>query len=300
MSNIKRQIVSSDIFQKVTARLHQHGRLHQLKGMYSEIIEKYQGQQPTLHIGEKCSNYIWLCWWQGEDLMTPLVRECCARIKRFNPNKQVIVITENNMEQYVTFPEYILEKYHKGIISKTHMSDLLRAELLARYGGAWMDATIYTFSSIPERCYEKTLYTGKCKYNKKDYNVSRNRWTTYFWVSPWPEHTLFRFISDFWQAYWKDHDTLTEYFLTDYVIDLGYRTIPFIRKELDAVDTGGCGENFWILLHKLRDDYSIDEMKNIQQKNWMQKLSYKGEDRIQKQAAHPEKSFYKVLFMETI
>ena len=266
--------------------------------MCSEIIEKYQGQQTTLHIGETYSNYIWLCWWQGEDSMSPLVRECCARIKRFNPNKQVIVITENNMGQYVTFPEYILEKYQKGIISKTHMSDILRVELLARYGGAWMDATIYTFSSIPERFYEKTLYTGKCKYNKKDYNVSRNRWTSYFWVSPWPEHVLFRFLSDFWQTYWKKHNTLIEYFLIDYVIDLGYHTIPSIKKELDAVDTGGCGEDFWVLLKKLCEDYSPKLIDEIHQKNWMQKLSYKGEEIIQQKALHPDNSVYKALFID--
>ena len=224
MINIKEKIVSSFVFQKVTARLYQHRMRHQLKAMCSEIIEKYQDQKP-LHNGGPCSNYIWLCWWQGEASMGPLVRECYARIKRFNPDKQVILITDDSMAQYVSFPVYILEKYQKGIISKTHMSDLLRAELLAQHGGVWMDATIYTFGPIPECCYEKALYTGRCKYNKKDYNVSRNRWTSYFWVSPWPEHIFFCFLSDFWRAYWKDHETLIEYFLIDYAIDLGYHAI---------------------------------------------------------------------------
>lgn len=299
MSNIKQEIVSSFIFQKVTARLHQRRRRHQLKAMCSEIIEKYQDQKPLSGKG-KCSDYIWLCWWQGEASMGPLVRECYARIKRFNPDKQVILITEENMEQYVSFPSYILEKYHKGIISKTHMSDLLRAELLARHGGVWMDATIYTFGPIPERCYKKTLYTGRCKYNKKDYNVSRNRWTSYFWVSPWPEHAFFCFLSDFWRAYWKDHESLIEYFLIDYVIDLGYHTIPLVKKELDAVDIDGCGVDFWVLLRKLRDDYSPELIKDIQQKNWMQKLSYKGEEFIQQKAVHPEKSVYKALFLDVV
>ena len=99
MSNIKQEIVSSFIFQKVTARLHQRRRRHQLKAMCSEIIEKYQDQKPLSGKG-KCSDYIWLCWWQGEASMGPLVRECYARIKRFNPDKQVILITEENIFQY--------------------------------------------------------------------------------------------------------------------------------------------------------------------------------------------------------
>lgn len=232
--------------------------------------------------------------------MSPLVRECYDRIKHFNPDKRVILITEENMEQYVSFPSYILEKYRKGIISKTHMSDLLRAELLARYGGVWMDATIYTFGSVPEHFYNKTLYTGKCRYDKKDLNVSRNRWTSFFWVSPWPEHIFFRFLSDFWREYWKDQDTLIEYLLIDYVIDLGYRTIPLIRRELDAVDENGCGVNLWMLLRMLREDFSPESIERICQENWMQKLSYKGEEFNQQKALHPERSVYKALFLDAI
>lgn len=297
MGNIKQIIVSSDTFQKVTARLHQYKRRRQLKRWYGDIIEKYSSQ-PSPHAEGQPSDYIWLCWWQGEAQMSPLVRECCSRIRRFNPDKQVILITEDNMEQYVSFPSYILEKFHKGIITKTHMSDLLRAELLARHGGVWMDATIYTFGPIPEHFYEKTLFTGRCEYNKTDYNVSRNRWTSYFWVSPWPEHVFFRFLSDFWRAYWKDHETLIEYFLIDYVIDWGYHTIPIIKNELDAVDVNGCGVDLWTLLRKLRDDYSPALIEKIRQENWMQKLSYKGEEFIQQKALHPENSVYKVLFLD--
>lgn len=299
MGNIKQKIVSSDTFQKVTARLHQYKRRRQLKHWYGDIIAKYRSQ-PSPHAEGQPSDYIWLCWWQGEAQMSPLVRECCSRIRRFNPDKQVILITKDNMEQYVSFPSYILEKFHKGIITKTHMSDLLRAELLARHGGVWMDATIYTFGPIPEHFYEKTLYTGRCEYNKKDYNVSRNRWTSYFWVSPWPEHVFFRFLSDFWRAYWKDHETLIEYFLIDYVIDWGYHTIPIIKNELDAVDVNGCGVDLWTLLRKLREDYAPELMEKIRQENWMQKLSYKGEEFIQQKAVHPEKSVYKALFLDVV
>ena len=297
MGNIKQTIVSSDAFQKATARLHQRKRRRQLSRWYGDIIGKYRSQPAPSAEGQP-SNYVWLCWWQGEAQMSPLVKECCSRIRRFNPEKQVVLITEDNMEQYVSFPSYILEKFHNGMISKTHMSDLLRAELLARHGGVWMDATIYTFGPIPEHFYEKTLYTGRCEFNKKDYNVSRNRWTSYFWVSPWPEHVFFRFLSDFWRAYWKDHETLIEYFLIDYVIDLGYHTIPQIKKELDAVDVNGCGVDLWTLLRKLRDDYSPELIEKIRQENWMQKLSYKGEEYIQQKALHPENCVYKVLFLD--
>ena len=39
--------------------------------------------------------------------------------------KNVIVITEKNMYDYVSMPDFIIEKYKKGIISKTHFSEIV-------------------------------------------------------------------------------------------------------------------------------------------------------------------------------
>lgn len=300
MGSIKQRIVETDAFQLITARLHQYDMRKKLKNEFSDVIRKYHAEKNVCAASETASKYIWLCWWQGREHMGPLVRECCDRIERFNPDKQVILITEENMSQFVTFPAYILDKFQKGIITKTHMSDLLRAELLAQYGGVWMDATIYTFGPIPEHFFEKTLYTGRCEFNKKDHNVSRNRWSSYFWVSKYPKHIFFSFLKDCWLAYWKEHSELNEYFLTDYLIDLGYHTIPMIRQELDLVDVNGCGTDLWLLLRKLKEDYSPELMLNIRQSNWMQKLSYRGEEHIQQKAPHPEKSVYKTLFLDVL
>lgn len=41
------------------------------------------------------------------------------------------------------FPKYIEEKWKRGVITHTHMTDLLRLELLIRYGGTWIDATVF-------------------------------------------------------------------------------------------------------------------------------------------------------------
>lgn len=68
-----------------------------------------------------------------------------------NPDKEVILISYDNLEEYVHFPDYILEKWKKGQITNTHMTDLLRLELLIKYGGMWLDATVYCSSpNIPD------------------------------------------------------------------------------------------------------------------------------------------------------
>ena len=42
-----------------------------------------------------------------------------------------------------THLEEIVEKWKRGIIGPAHFSDLIRLELLVRYGGYWIDATVY-------------------------------------------------------------------------------------------------------------------------------------------------------------
>ena len=46
-----------------------------------------------------------------------------------------IIINETNFNEYIKMPYYIINKYKNNTFSKTHFSDLLRLELLIKYGG---------------------------------------------------------------------------------------------------------------------------------------------------------------------
>jgi hypothetical protein len=86
---------------------------------------------------------IWSCWFQGEqDENMPYVNKCCLDAwKRLNPNYQLIVIDNNNVDQFV--PEYnevITRLIHDR--TYTSKSDLLRLLLLKKYGGVWADASL--------------------------------------------------------------------------------------------------------------------------------------------------------------
>jgi len=43
----------------------------------------------------------------------------------------------------VELPGYIVEKWEKGRIPAAMFSDLLRVELLIKYGGTWIDSTVF-------------------------------------------------------------------------------------------------------------------------------------------------------------
>lgn len=87
-----------------------------------------------------------------------MVQYCFQSLKSNLRDKRIILITEDNYKEYVQFPTYILEKYEKGCFSKTHLSDLLRLELLIKYGGTWIDATVWCSSPIyPDYLFDSDL-----------------------------------------------------------------------------------------------------------------------------------------------
>ncbi|MBR6017175.1 MAG: capsular polysaccharide synthesis protein [Paludibacteraceae bacterium] len=106
----------------------------------------------------KESKYVWVCWFQGIENAPLLVQRCVDSIKRNNADKETILLTENNMGQYVDFPDYILQKYRAGKMTRTHFSDILRLHLLSRYGGVWIDSTILMTEHLPKYILDSPLF----------------------------------------------------------------------------------------------------------------------------------------------
>jgi hypothetical protein len=86
---------------------------------------------------------IWMCWFQGEKhkSLCRLNRKCINRWKGLNPTWQVNVLSNDTIADYV--PEYfdIIERSPKRTLAAK--SDLLRILLLQKFGGVWVDASVY-------------------------------------------------------------------------------------------------------------------------------------------------------------
>lgn len=182
---------------------------------------------------------VWICWWQGENKMPELVQCCLESIKRNFPIEkvQIIIITEENYLNYVTLSDNIIVKYKQGIITKTHLSDILRAELLYRYGGWWLDATILVTKKIPESFFErKTLYTLKRKNHYTSGDISKGMYAGFIWYAPYKGNKLFSFLTKAFINYWKENNQLIEYFLINYLIAIAIDFFPEIRKEIETCE----------------------------------------------------------------
>ena len=99
---------------------------------YKTLYKKYHqvlDRELTLEESKK-SNYVWICWFQGLKNAPPLVKACVQSVKENLKDKEIVILTNETIPEYVEFPDYIQKKWEKGMMGAAHYSDLLRVELL--------------------------------------------------------------------------------------------------------------------------------------------------------------------------
>ena len=78
---------------------------------------------------------IWFLWVQGFSNAPLVVRKCYESWLRHNPGWEIILLDENNIHDY--FP------VKTANFTPVVLSEVLRVNLLAKYGGIWVDATCF-------------------------------------------------------------------------------------------------------------------------------------------------------------
>jgi len=86
---------------------------------------------------------IWQFWNSAEQEMPRVIACCVDSVRKNNPNWRHILVTPQNIEQYLDLSELPanLLKFDKA----AHISDVVRVALLAKYGGIYCDATTVCF-----------------------------------------------------------------------------------------------------------------------------------------------------------
>lgn len=213
----------------------------------------------------------------GRDIiMPPLVQKCIDSVRIHSNENRVVVITEENYDDYTDLPTYIIKKVKEGKITLTHFSDILRMNLISLHGGLWLDATVFVSRNIPKECIFSPYFT--IRYASSSSKITKGRWTG-FCQSGQQGCIVQTFCLDIFLAYWEKFDILIDYFLIDYIMDWGYKCIPTIKKIIDSVPFNN--EGIKELDRHFNDVYSerafsqILESSNFFKLNW--KRTYKTE-----------------------
>lgn len=165
------------------------------------------------------NNYIWTMWWQGEENAPILVKRCIRSMRQNSNGANVIVITKDNFKDYVNVPKFILDRVMKEI-TLTHLSDIIRFELINNYGGIWIDSTVYVNDLIPMEIFDFDFFTIKMRYDETTMirNIAKARWSAYL-VGGKKHNIISEKMLDLFYDYWKKENMLISYFLIDYFMD---------------------------------------------------------------------------------
>lgn len=219
-----------------------------LEDRFKEYWNNYQRPVDMPDCDPKLRNKIWVCWWQGIDNAPEIVKTCVNSIRRNAGNCEIIFITEVNYKEYVTFPKWVEEKRKAGIISRTIYSDLLRMNLLSRYGGIWIDSTF--FCTRP--CFDEYMRLPLWSIKRPDYlhcSVAGGYFANYSLGCSYGNRWIFKAILDFLYEYWTENDKLVDYLLTDYAIVLAQRHDKEIADAFAKIQPNNkwCDELFKVL-----------------------------------------------------
>ncbi len=88
----------------------------------------------------KVPNKIFMYWHQGWEHAPFVVKRCLHSITKQNPQWEINLLDANSVSDHVDIPEEIEKENDFPLCA---LSDIIRIELLNKYGGVWMDATIW-------------------------------------------------------------------------------------------------------------------------------------------------------------
>ena len=166
------------------------------------------------------------------------------------------------------------------------MTDLLRLELLIRYGGMWMDATVFcSGKEIPDYYFDSDLFFYQClKPGRDGHAIYISSWL----ISAKTNNKILMAVRHLCYEYWKENNNMMDYFLLHSFFSIVLDYYPEEWRQIVPRDNA----TPHILLLRLFEQYDERVWESVKAQNCFHKLTYKF---TQKEEAL-EGTYYRKLF----
>ena len=148
-----------------------------------------------------------------------------------------------------------MEKYEKKYFSDTHFSDLLRLELLIKYGGTWIDASVL-ITKYEDRFFKKDLFF---------FNLSS------WFITSEKDSPVLKTTRDLLYEYWRRENDLCYYFLFHEFFLIAFNR--YKEDYFDMPDISNAPEHY--LQNYLMKPMNIKEYLNLVKNISVHKLNIK-------------------------
>lgn len=182
-------------------------------------VSKHRGANST------CPPKVYTYWAQGMNL-APAIVKACLRSADSIYGKNLIVLDDTNWFHFVDIDSAILDKVYSN---KTAFSDLLRLELLSKYGGIWQDATCYCTGNVL-REFDSIVISNFFAF-LKDFPGGVSSW---YWAAK-PGCFTISLLREMMLAYWKEYEKLAHYFVMHQILKELYKLDATVKSEMQGI-----------------------------------------------------------------
>lgn len=236
-----------------------------LKKHYSKYMRDYAEPQGTI------PKIIWICWLQGIENAPETVKMCYESVCRWtSANFEIRVLTAENMFEYVSLPDSIVDKYKKGRIPFAQFSDILRVSLLAAHGGIWMDSTVLMTGRMPDYVTEESLFM----YRSSWLVPGRTKTSNWFLASV-PGHPVMENMRQLLIAYWQRESYLRDYYIFHILLAILVEENQQAKRLFEAMPYIQNVDVHTMMYRAAKEPYSVRLKQDILSKSNIHKLSHK-------------------------
>lgn len=233
---------------------------------------------------------IWQFCWQGTDSVPPIVQKCLFSVEKFHADKRIL-INASNYQDYIELPDYIYEKFQNRILNHAHLSDYIRLSLLEKYGGTWVDATIFLSAPLPESILSQDFFVFKFPLWNNIEEIYKNspsplfdikkgfdfpfRSSANWFIHSLQHNPLISGTKTLLEAYWQEENELVHYFLFHILFSMILLHRKECMKIFQKIHPVFGVEACHLLQYFLPREFSQETFSTICTNSCIHKLTYK-------------------------
>ena len=247
---------------------------------YRPILDKRLHEQAGAECGtiqNGVPRIVWCAWLQGIEQAPALVKACIASQKRALPDYEFRFIDRENYRQWTSLPRHVVDKFCKGKIPPALFSDLLRLSLLTKYGGIWMDASVYCsgfgnpdLKNRWERILSSELTLFRYFEPGRKAPVALSNW----FIATVPGQRVLSIVLEMLLAYWQDFECTVDYYICHLYLVLVLREFPSVFNNMPRANS----RTSLLLSKAFAREYSEEDWQKLTAHVSIHKLNYRKEE----------------------
>ena len=235
---------------------------------------------------KKVENPVWIYWNKGIEQAPPIVQKCYDSVRRYC-GQNVILLSDQNLSDYIKLPGYIEKKKAVGQISMASYADLIRFALLEHYGGTWIDSTVYLTAAIPNDIQKSDFFAMQNSLLLIDNPALYPAW----FLHANKGNKTIREIRNISFAYWLRNKYVIEYLLPNLIITLVIKNDPDAGRMIPYMNS----DYSEYLVKILGEDFTKEKWEWVKSLTGIHKLTYKLDNEINRDG-----SFYRYIVDEEV